>query len=404
VTMMAIVTSHPIQYQAPLWRELALAGIKFEVWFLTPHAVAPSYDRDFGRTFAWDLDLLEGYPHRFLPVEENWRIDRFNGIRLRSRWKDEFSARGITHVWVEGWRFLELWFAVLAAHSSGVHVWMRGESHNLVPEPAMHRAWKRPLLAWLFRRVERFLCIGSANRRFYLGYGISPERLSLAPYCVDNARFAKAASELSARRPELRARWGIEPEAYVVLFCGKLIAKKRPLDLVGAARLLPSVGGRPVHLLFAGDGELGRAVKEALGAPGSSPGTVTGFLNQSEIHGAFAAADCLVLPSDQSETWGLVVNEALASGLPVVVSDRCGCAEDLAAPLGPDNRYRFGDIAGLAHAIGQVAIHPPNPAQMRAVVDLHAPWRTVETVGGLLSGPRAEGQWVAEPSSRDLLR
>lgn len=397
MTMLAIVTSHPIQYQAPLWRELAQAGINFEVWFLTPHAVEASYDRDFGRTFAWDLDLLAGYPHRFLPVEDGWRIDRFNGIRLRSRWKDEFRARGITHVWIEGWRFLELWQAVQAAHSNGLHVWMRGESHNLVPEPVMRRAWKRPLLGWLFRRVERFLCIGSANRRYYLAWGVSPDRLAPAPYCVDNARFAAAATQFHPLRPELRARWAIAPDAYVVLFCGKLIARKHPLDLVRAARLLPSVGGLPVHLLFAGDGELGPAVKEALCVPGAPRGTVTGFLNQSEIHGAFAAADCLVLPSDQGETWGLVVNEALASGLPVIVSNRCGCAEDLAAPLGPHNQYPFGDVAALARAIVQVAMHPPDPARIRTVIDLHAPRRTAETVKDLLSKPCSGARSPREP-------
>lgn len=381
--MLAIITSHPIQYQAPLWRELALAGMKFEVWFLTPHAVTASYDREFGQTFAWDLNLLEGYPYRFLPVADEWRLDRFRGVRLRTRWVDEFRTRDVTHIWVEGWRFLEFWLAVRAAHSLGLGISLRGETPDFVPESGLRRVWKRPLLRWLFHRVDHFLCIGSANRRFYLQYGVATDRLASAPYCIDNARFASAAAELRPRQAELRARWGIAPNAYVALFCGKLIAKKRPLDLVQAARLEPTLAGRAVHLLFAGDGELAPALRQTLAEPDAPRGTLTGFLNQSEITGAFAAADCLVLPSDYGETWGLVVNEALASGLPVIVSDRCGCAEDLGAPLGPAHVFPCGDTAALARSMVQVANKPPSSTLLRNVVDAYAPRRTMETVKSL---------------------
>jgi glycosyltransferase involved in cell wall biosynthesis len=382
--MLAIITSHPIQYQAPLWREFARSGMKFEVWFLTPHAVNASYDREFGRTFAWDLNLLDGYPHRFLPIAEGWRLDWFRGIRLQTRWADEFRARGVTHVWVEGWRFSVFWSAVHAAQNAGLRVLLRGETPDLTPEPAWRRLWKRPLLRWFFRRVDHFLCIGSANRRFYLRYGIPSARLAAAPYCIDNARFAAAAAELRPRRAELRARWGIAPDAYVVLFCGKLIAKKRPLDLVRAARLQPVLAGRPVHLLFAGDGELAGVLREALAEPESPLGTITGFLNQSEIPAVFAAADCLVLPSDYGETWGLVVNEALASGLPAIVSDHCGCAEDLGAPLGPAHVFPCGDTHALARSMAEVARWPPAAGLLRDVADAHAPRRTVEGLKHLL--------------------
>ena len=132
--MLAIVTSHPIQYQAPLWRALAADGrVKFEVWFLTPHAVKPSNDREFGRTFAWDVDLLGGYPHRFLQIEEGWRLDRFDGIKLKHSWSEELQASGATALWIEGWRFRTLWAAAQAAHARGIPLWLRGESHDLGP-------------------------------------------------------------------------------------------------------------------------------------------------------------------------------------------------------------------------------------------------------------------------------
>lgn len=380
--MLAIITSHPIQYQAPLWRALAAAGVKFEVWFLTPHAVKASLDREFGQVFAWDVDLLAGYPHRFLPIAPGWKLNQFNGVRLTTSWREEFAARGITHVWVEGWRFRELWSAVRAAHGAGLEVWLRGESTDFVPRGGVKDFARRLALRWLFSRVDRFLCIGSANRRFYRGHGVPDAKLVSAPYCVDNDAFARAAA---ARRPEraaLRAKWGVAPDAFVPLFCGKLIGKKRPLDLVKAAASR-TTGGAPWHVLFAGDGELAPAVRAALAEQGVT-GTITGFLNQSEIAAAYVAADCLVLPSDFWETWGLVVNEALASGLDVVVSDRCGCAADLAAPLGSEHVFPCGDTDALRDSLAAVAANPSPLAARAQIIERHSPAATVATVKALL--------------------
>jgi glycosyltransferase involved in cell wall biosynthesis len=382
--MLAIITSHPIQYQAPLWRALAQAGVKFEVWFLTPHAVEASYDPEFGRSFAWDLDLLEGYPHRFLAIKPDWRIDTFNGIRPVRGWREEFKAHGVTRLWVEGWRFRCLWQAVFAARSSGVEVWLRGENHALAPEPVWRRLWKRPLLRLLFNRVDFFLCIGSANRNFYRLHGVPVSKLHAAPYCVDNVRFAQAAEALLPLREKLRAGWGIAPGAFVVLFCGKLIAKKRPLDLPAAMTRAAAASLRPLHLLVAGDGELAENLKSALAGPGAPTGTLVGFLNQTRISEAFAAADCLVLPSDYGETWGLVVNEALASGLPAIISDHCGCSQDLGPGQGPDHVFPCGNIEALSRSLLHVINAPPEAGTLRSLIDTHAPARTIETVMHLL--------------------
>lgn len=386
--MLAIVTSHPIQYQAPLWRALATAGVKFEVWFLTPHAVSPSYDREFGRTFAWDTDLLSGYPHRFLPVSRGWRLDRFNGIGLEQSWAGLFREHSVTHLWVEGWRFSTLWMAVLAAHRAGLSVWLRGESHDLQTERGLRRIAKRFALARLFNRIDRFLCIGTANRRFYRTHGIPDSRLASAPYCIDHEGFSRTTAALRTRRPELRQQWQVPEDAWCVLFCGKLIPKKRPLDLVAAAVQARLMVDRRLHLLFVGDGALRPQVEAALAADGAPAATLTGFLNQTEIPAALVAADCLVLPSDYGETWGLVVNEALAASLPAIVSDRCGCACDLAAPQGAGHVFPCGDTTALARSIAAVALRPPTAEVLRQLGDAHSPLRTANTIVGLVQGSR----------------
>jgi glycosyltransferase involved in cell wall biosynthesis len=380
--MLVILTTHPIQYQVPLWQALAADGrVPFEVWYLTDHGVHVSRDKEFGQDFAWDLPLLEGYPHRFLKVNPDWVMDlaKPHGIRLAEPLGPLFRDRGVTHLLVTGWHKLGIGQAVRQARRAGVKIWLRAESNDLGPLPAWKRSIRRQIHRLLFSQVDEFLCIGMANRRLYEKAGLPAARLWPAPYCVDNARFARQAAGIRGQRTEIREQWGIPAGALCVLFCGKFIPKKRPLDLIAAAQLLLSPASglrRPVHLLFVGSGELGEELRarcavsfdaevsppdQAPGAAqaGSVPATFAGFLNQTEISRAYVAADLLVLPSDHGETWGLVVNEAMASGLPCAVSDAVGCGADLVAPLDPRLRFPLGDTVALAAALLEASLHPP---------------------------------------------
>lgn len=375
--MLAILTTHPIQYQVPLWQALAKDGsIPFEVWYLSDHGTRPSYDEQFGKTFAWDLDTLSGYPYRFLRVNKDIAVNRFNGLRLAESLRILFQEKSVDTLWVQGWQVMAYWQAVWQAHNAGIQVWLRGESNDLAPAPTstIKRQLKRIILGQFFKRVDHFLYIGQANKRLYESYGVRPEQLHSAPYGVDNDRFARQADELSSQRDILRREWNIPEAAFCVLFAGKFISKKRPHDLISAASYLQqSDPKRPLHILFAGSGELGNVLRRSCrivfeAEPPSTKGenriynegnngkaninaSFLGFLNQTEISKAYVAADCLVLPSDHRETWGLVVNEAMASGLPCLASDTCGCSEDLINPIDPRLRFPMGDTNALANAL-----------------------------------------------------
>jgi glycosyltransferase involved in cell wall biosynthesis len=376
IDMLAIVTTHPIQYQTPIWQALGDDGrVPFEVWYLTRHGIEPTRDADFGATFSWDIDTLSGYPYRFLDVEAGASPIAPFHCRLHERLRDRIRAAGVEAVWIQGWQVAAYWQAVREARAAGAEIWLRGESNDLAKTSLPRRAVRRALLHWLFANVDRFLCIGSANRRLYRRFGVPEQRLLEAPYAVDNVRFARQAADLAGRRSELRESWGIAEDACCILFCGKLIAKKRPLDLVRAAQLVQAQpGARPIHLLFAGSGLLKPQLAagctvcfdsenggmQPAGDSDKPRASFAGFLNQTEISRAYVAADCLVLPSDHGETWGLVVNEALASGLPCVVSDACGCAEDL---VDPTHSYPVGDVTALAARIvvcGAGGFHLPS--------------------------------------------
>ena len=278
---------------------------------------------------------------------------------------------------------------------------MAGDSNDIRKDPLPKRLVKRLLVGGLLRRVDRFLYVGEATRRLFRSYGAPESALVRAPHAVDNARFAQQAVAERPRRAALRRAWGIPDEAFCVLFAGKLESKKRPGDVIAALRVLRTVDpGRTYHALFVGRGRPADALKrecrvvfDAKGEvptaamdTGSPPASFAGFLNQSEISRAYVAADVLVLPSESSETWGLVVNEALACGLPCVVSDACGSAEDLVTPLDPRLCYPVGDVEALARAIRHAAEHPPRRRPCPRSSGSSTSWRTSRRSSG--SGSR----------------
>jgi glycosyltransferase involved in cell wall biosynthesis len=365
--VLAILTTHPIQYQTPLWQALAKDGrIPFEVWYMTDQALRPSLDREFNKTFSWDIDTLSGYPHRFLKMAPGASPSSFWRCRLREPLKERLRQARVRALWIQGWQVAAYWQAVRQAKGAGVEVWLRGESNDLAPVPGWKRPIKQFLVGQLFDHVDRFLYIGSANKRLYQKFGVPDAKLYAAPYAVDNELFVSRAAALRPKRKEFRDAWNISDDSFCVLFCGKFISKKRPMDLVMAARLLAERGAK-IHLLFVGSGELGETLRQSCnvvydaeksnsvavtsGGPLCPTASFAGFLNQTEISRAYVAADCLVLPSDTGETWGLVINEALASGLECIASDSCGCTEDLLSFTQKKRSYLVGDIRRLSEVL-----------------------------------------------------
>src|SRR6266404_2127817 len=212
--MLAILTTHPIQYQVPLWQALARDGrVPFEVWYLTSHSSRASHDREFGQSFAWDIDMLAGYPHRFLDVPPGAIPSSFWKCRLRESLAERMRAARVKALWIQGWQVAAYWQAVWAARRLGIEVWLRGESNDLAPTPIWKRVIKTVVLGQFLRRVNRFLYIGAANRRLYEKFGVSTDRLYYAPYAVDNERFAAQAAVIRDSRFEIRDSWKIPREA-----------------------------------------------------------------------------------------------------------------------------------------------------------------------------------------------
>jgi glycosyltransferase involved in cell wall biosynthesis len=357
---LAFLASHPVQYMAPLFRFISeQPDIDLTVIYCSDHGVNASVDRDFGSRIDWGVDVLSGYKSVTLknrsPFDSVFTVPfglinpGVTGLLRRER----FDA-----LIVHGWHYLTHWLAFLASVSSGTPLFIRSEMplNQESRKPAWKRAIKRAIFYRLFGMASGLLAIGEQNRRFYSFYGADPGRIFDMPYAVDNEFFLRERSRLDGHRTdELRSGMGIGSDDCVILFSGKLIDKKRPMDLLKA---YSSVRGENKALIFMGDGALRRDLEEFAYEKRLDKVFFTGFKQQTELAGIFALSDIFVLPSGMGETWGLVVNEALCFGLPVVISDLPGSGYDLVRDNWNGLVYETGDIRALERALGGLIADP----------------------------------------------
>lgn len=346
----AAVISHPIQHYAPIFRELArVPGMQVRALFFAAQGAEPTFDPAFGRTFAWDVPLLEGYEHQFLGEQV---------------WLGVWGSRGKLPIvtGLEAFRPHALWIHGYGNHScrsalrwaSGrAATLMFGDSELLRPRAWWRRAAKQVVLRRWFARCDAFLTIGDNNEAYYARYGVPAEKMFRGACPIDVGRFQDAVA--AADRPsraEMRTRYGLPQDAVVVVFSGKLIPLKRPGDLVLAMAELGR-RGIPACALFVGDGPLRPELEQQVQSLGLQDRVrFTGFVNQREIPLVLECADLLAVTSDR-DAHPLAVTESMAVGHPVVVSDRVGCVgpTDSARPGVNATVYPVGQIDALADAL-----------------------------------------------------
>ncbi|MGB7188770.1 MAG: glycosyltransferase family 4 protein [Acidobacteriaceae bacterium] len=328
----AYFVSHPIQYQAPLLRRIAQEpGIELTVFYFSDLSVRGYIDEGFGGIQVhWDVSLLDGYTHEFLPGLRKRDSLGFAtpvnyGIISRLR-RGKFDA-----VWVHGYHMLSALHAIVAAKVLGIPVLLRAESTlDDRPRSRAKLLTKKFFFTLLGTSVRCVLPIGTKNAEYWrASFGAKMPAFPM-PYAVDNEFFRQFAAQAAMRRETLRSELNLKPGLPVFLFASKLQQRKRCIDLVEAfLRLAPSPGtDPPAYLLIVGDGEERKTIEQRIQASGSANIRMLGFQNQSELPRFFDLCDAFVLPSIH-EPWGLIVNEVMNASRAVVVSDQVGCAPDL---------------------------------------------------------------------------
>jgi glycosyltransferase involved in cell wall biosynthesis len=378
---LAVLASHVIQYQGPLFQILAQhPEIELTVFFCSRQGIQSYRDQGFGQQVKWDVPLLDGYRSHFLP---NWSPmpnpstfwGLINPAIVRLLKPADFDA-----VWVHGWAHFTIRLALLTAFARRIPVLMRAENNLLSPVARWKSGIKRVILRKLFQRVAGFLAIGSHNADFYRAFGVPESRIFLVPYAVNNNFFI---SQSVGDKARIKSELGIASDAAVILFSGKLVSAKRPLDLLRAFQGI--AGGHRASLIYLGDGPLRSSLQKYVADQALSHVHFAGFRNQTELARFFAVADIFVLTSEL-ERWGLVVNEAMCFGLPIIASDQVGAGGDLVREGENGFVYPVGNIPVLTERITRLIENPALRAAMgkksRAMIQN---WSYAQDVEGIVA-------------------
>jgi len=325
VRRVAIVSSHPIQYNAPLFRYLASdKRLKVKVYYTWSQSEAGlKYDPEFRRDIKWDIPLLEGYDFEFVKnTARKPGSDHFWGI-VNPDLVPKVLAWQPDVVIVYGWNFYSH-LKLIREIAGKVLLGFRGDSHLLSGRQGFKSILKRKLLRWIYSKIDFAYYVGSYNRSYFAHYGIQPEQLVFVPHAVDNKRFRHNPNNLEELAFQWKADLGIKKSETIFLYAGKFIQKKNLFFLIQSFNKLKTTDAK---LIMVGSGILEKVLKKV--AEGNENIIFLDFQNQSMMPVLYKMADVFVLPSRMNETWGLGINEAMASGKAIICSDQVGCAPDL---------------------------------------------------------------------------
>jgi glycosyltransferase involved in cell wall biosynthesis len=337
-----IFDTHPIQYRAPVFRELMKKLPQAEIVFFNSRFDGKKWwfqEVDKIPKQEFGLPLESGYRNRTLETQKLSFIEK---VAALNRVLGEEKPQAVLFY---GYYQVEHWILRILCAQKKIPLIFVGETFDWRGS-LFRQGINRVLVNYFFRKVAGFIAIGKRTVEYYRQWGVSPSKITSAKYCTDLAPFVLPEPEANTVRSEIRKSLGISPDAFLLLFVGRLFDRKRPQDLLEIHLNLQKQG--LVHTVFVGNGELSEVLQsKAAGTPNVH---FVGFKNQNEIKNFYYAADLLVVPSD-FETWGLVVNEAFSCRLPALVTDQCGVAGDLVLSGQTGDIYPVGDCKAATEKI-----------------------------------------------------
>jgi len=366
---LAIISTHPIQYNAPWFAMLAQQPeMELKVFYTWSQRQTEFFDDNFGKEIKWDIPLLEGYDYAFVENRSNKPGNKsFWGIQCPDL-INRLNAFNPTHILVFGWNF-QAHFAVMRHFKGKVPVLFRGDSTlldyefqtlaNLLQSTKTHSFFKilpqylkfklrKQFLTFIYRYIDMALYVGSNNKAYFKAHGLKEYQLRFVPHAIDNNRFTDNKEKHYANKAlEWRRSLQIKDTDFVILFAGKFEPRKNPEVLINAFNILSIDEKFNAKLLMIGNGPLESKLKEL--SKNNSNIIFLPFQNQSDMPLVYNLGNLFCL-SSQSETWGLAVNEAIACGTPVVASTKVGCAIDLVTQP-PCYQFQSGNIENLTDVL-----------------------------------------------------
>lgn len=324
IKRLAIVTTHPIQYNAPWFKLLQERGLVLPKVFYTwsQAALGKKFDPGFNKEVQWDIPLLDGYEFTFVDnTAKNPGSHHKNGI-INPTLISQIESWKPDAILIFGWNFISHLKCIKYFHKK-IPILFRGDSTLLRKQFFVKKIVRHAYLKWVYSFIDYALYVGEENKKYFKKYGLKNSQLIFAPHAIDNNRFDDKDGKYAAEAIEWKRQLKIEENVFTFLYAGKLEAIKDPLLLLTFAQKFKE---QAAHFIIAGNGPLQNILKEK--AANNSKITFIDFQNQQKMPALYRLANCFMLTS-KSETWGLCINEAMACGNVVIVRNTCACATDL---------------------------------------------------------------------------
>lgn len=344
---LAVITTHPIQYYAPVFKLLQQRGqIGIKVFYTWGKQTEAKFDPGFNKTIEWDIPLLEGYTYEWVEnTSPQPGSHHFKGI-INPELINSLKSWQPDAVLVIGWSY-QSHLKVIRYFKGKVPVMFRGDSTLLDEKKGLKSILRSVFLTWLYRHVHHAFYVGTNSKAYFKKYGLKQKQLSFAPHAIDNDRFAFKRDEETLL---LRKSLSLGENDILILFAGKLEEKKAPQHLLAA---FLSINKPNVHLLFAGNGPLENELKQTSGD--NARVHFMEFQNQSQMPVVYQACDLFCLPSvGPGETWGLAINEAMACSKAIIASSKVGCAVDLVKDGVNGAVFEAGNISDLTSKLQEL--------------------------------------------------
>ncbi len=319
---LAIIHTHPVQYNVPWFIKLQqVFDIKvFYTWAQTQKGY---WDKKFNRFVRWDLPLTEGYKHEFIRNISPRPAPNTLWGTINPGIKKQIKAFAPDFILVYGWKNLSHLSTMISFHGK-IPILFRGDSTILDVYGSAKDKIRSTLLKRIYKHVDYALYVGTENKKYFLAHGLKEEQLIFVPHAVNNDHFSDKTGQYSQQALQWRQNLGLKKHNLTFLYAGKFEPKKNLFTLIKGF----INNSNPDHrLILVGNGpeehrlkQMAQADKRIIFLP---------FQNQSKMPVVYRLGHVFVLPSAWGETWGLSVNEAMASGRAIITSNKVGCSTDL---------------------------------------------------------------------------
>lgn len=381
---LAIYAMHPIQYHAPIFRELAkVEELETTVLYADTLGLDEEYIPEFKTVIKWDVPLLDGYSYLFFTNFTKRRLGGFFS-RINPGMFIHVLTKRYDAVLIHGYQTFSAWLVFFAAKLVGTKVIVRGEAIS----KERKRSSRERLASWA---AKSFLALSDAvmyscsgNKEYWGELAVPEEKMFFIPCAVDNGFFRRERERYLPRRDGMRRNLGIGADDFVVLFSARFTDRKRPLDLIEA---VSGIDHEKIVLLFVGEGPEREAMEVAVKQHGIRA-VFAGFVNQGELPRYYSLADIFIVISSYDAS-PKALNEALNFSIPAITSESVGTARDLVLEGKNGFVVKVGDQKAIARGIDLLNHDRERARKMGKVsADIVANWSLENDVLGVLAAAR----------------